>query len=202
MDKKLAAYLVALAVTLILLVYVLLNTLGTEKQAVPLQKSPLDFNQSTAPKTTTFERNLYEALKSNDYSKCYEHNNPDVNECLSLLDFSSKYCDSKNLNEKLFCLAFFKKEEKYCDWISLDWYSITCKAIIGKSLIKCNDIPSFLDRARCIKDLATNLEEADCNVLNNGWQTLCVANRSFQPNMCNQIKESEIKDACLSLFNE
>ncbi len=205
MKKAFVACIIALFFVLFLLVYFLFNPLDFSrkpgKSAESTPSSKYDWDKILSKTTPSPPQNLYSALQKNDSSFCDTEHGISSGLCREIFSFAKEKCPAGKPIERIFCVAFLNKKKELCSFISLEWYAVTCRAIIDANAAECLTIDSLENRALCLRDLASNLEGLDCSSLQPGWQHFCIAFHDSNSSKCNLIKSSEIKQQCIELFN-
>lgn len=206
MKKIFIVYSLALFFVLLFFVYFLLNPLKfpeTNLATTPEEEhqSTYDWDRILAESMNKPHENLYTALEKNNISFCKSRDGIEPELCRKIFLSVQEKCSEGKPFEKIFCIAFIEKKKEYCDFISLDWYAITCRAIIDENPNPCMEIDSVKNRALCVRDLAVNIEGLDCSPLEPDWKALCVAHKDFDSEECNAIADSKIREECLALFN-
>jgi len=206
MQKLMLFYLAAFIFVVFLIVFFLFNSglLGSKFQGASEEEEPqkheFDWDNLISENNSLLPKNLYAALDKGDVSFCESESGIDSGICSEIFLYSQVHCQKGKSTEKIFCSAFLSNRTDYCEWVFPKWYAVSCRAIIEKNPVLCMKIISIQERARCICDLALNIDGLDCFLLDPDWALLCVAQQESNKEKCEAINEDEIKVGCLSLF--
>lgn len=200
MKWLLVLYLIALAVVLGLMAFLVLNPITPDSS---LQAAMEDRNAppeaGRAEKKHEMPANLKRALETGSPEHC-SSGGIGQEICVELAEFAGQYCGGGSAMEKTFCIAFLKEKKEYCEWIDLNWYSLTCIAIIEKDFSGCNRIGYEKNRALCISELARNLGGMGCDFNEIDWQLFCIAQADFNLQECSSIGQSRLREQCQEIL--
>jgi len=207
MKKTLVFYVLVLGVVLSLFVYFLLIPLEfpeTDSPGNAVEEeypSKYDWDKLISESKRAPPKNLYIALETGFPALCDSEDGIEPKQCREIFFSAQEKCSEGKPFERIFCVAFVEKKGDYCEFISLDWYAVTCRAIIDEDLNACIGLDSVKNRALCVRDLAVNLENPDCASLEPSWKSFCTAHKNLNSVECNAISDSRIREQCLALFN-
>ena len=145
------------------------------------------------------------AIDRFDYEQCgFEENETLASECRELVGFAERNCADRKLVEKYFCIAFLKKDVRYCNCIDLDWYRMNCLAFITKDPKVCLGVKDEYWRDVCFKDvaIATKNQKVCSKIKNDDWRNMCNAVFTKNQELCQKIHDSEAKRQCETMIKE
>ncbi len=194
---KLIVYLAVLALVLAAMIFVGIQAFSSPaKEDVPVNAPDNNNKEKEEPRAPP---NFMKALETGDSSKCDEQG-MDEAKCIEFLNFAKKYCTGEKIDEKIFCIAFLKREKSFCEWIKLDWFGTTCNALIDQNLEKCLEIDYWKNKALCISELVRNFPQIKCNLPDKNLQLFCEAQSDFNKEKCSVIENTFLKQQCLELL--
>ena len=196
MNRLLAFYAIALFIVLGLMAFLALNSAQPALPERPAEGAEQQAAAAGPEAVHGIPENIQRAIETGDPGECGPEG-VEGSECAELAEFAGQYCGDGNIEEKVFCIAFLKGRKEYCGWIDLNWYSLTCAAIIEADFGQCNAITYWKNRARCISELATNLDGADCGFwVEADWRLFCRAQADFSPQGCDSIGQNRLREHC------